>query len=174
MVSFVIGIVGVNMGIAVVSAPFTALIPDLVAPSQYGAASGFMGLQTMLGNAIGAGVLGLVLSSLESAFGSSFIPLCVILCLLLVISLAVTLIAVTEVVFVPSLESSSSSIILPNTISRQFFVALFWKFIALVVSIWREFKGFQKIFVRFAFIALKKCFIGNIENQKKKRKTFIL
>ncbi len=93
MAPFVIGVVTINMGLAIVSAPFTALIPDLVIPSQYGTASGFMGLMTMLGNAIGAGVLGLLLSSLEIWFGTSFVPLCIILSLLMVVTLFVTLMA---------------------------------------------------------------------------------
>jgi Na+/melibiose symporter-like transporter len=144
MLPFVFGVVVVNMGVAVVSAPFTALIPDLVAPSQYGAASGFMGLQSMLGNAIGAGVLGLVLSSLEAAFGSSFIPLCIILSLLMVGSLFVTLMSVKETRLAPSIDQVAAPIVVVvhgGGEIRQAFVRLLSQFVMMVLAIWRELKG---------------------------------
>ncbi|KAL6056670.1 MFS domain-containing protein, variant 2 [Balamuthia mandrillaris] len=46
---------------AVASAPYTALVPDIVPDKQLGMCSGWIGLMTMFGNLLGGGVLGFFL-----------------------------------------------------------------------------------------------------------------
>src|SRR5690606_4267911 len=50
---------------AIASAPYSALIPDVVPVSQYGAASGWMGVLTMIGNLLGGGGTGFIIAYLH-------------------------------------------------------------------------------------------------------------
>ncbi len=105
---FVIGNVLINIGMSIVSAPFTAIIPDLVSPPQYGIASGFMGVQTLLGYAIGSGVIGLIDGPLIRVFGTSFLPVCILLGVLLALTLAATVVAVKEKPYFHPAEPSTA------------------------------------------------------------------
>lgn len=142
-----------SMGTAIGAAPFSALIPDLVSPVQFGVASGYLGLMNMFGNAVGAGVLGLLSPQLTRAFGFYFLPTCVILCLLLVTSLLVTVLAVRErphvAIYSPRLHASPSPpLSLSSAACSRSFFALFFSWIVFhfrrlivlpLVHIWREF-----------------------------------
>ncbi|MBI3739060.1 MAG: MFS transporter [Chloroflexi bacterium] len=51
---FIVAFMWVELWNNVATAPFSALIPDVVPPDQRGSASGWYGLMSMLGNAVGA------------------------------------------------------------------------------------------------------------------------
>ena len=42
-----------NVAVAIGSSPYSAIIPDIVPPSQYGASSGWFGMMQMIGNVFG-------------------------------------------------------------------------------------------------------------------------
>jgi MFS family permease len=65
---YIIAFMWVEFWNNVASAPYSALIPDLVPPEQRGSASGWMGLMTMLGNFVG-GVTGLLMGMLGGITG---------------------------------------------------------------------------------------------------------
>jgi len=52
---FILAFMWVEFWNNVATAPFSALIPDVVAPNQRGSAAGWFGLMTMLGNFVGGG-----------------------------------------------------------------------------------------------------------------------
>src|SRR5512142_1531749 len=60
LMPYIIAFMWVEFWNNVASAPYSALIPDLVPPEQRGSASGWMGLMTMLGNFVG-GLTGLLM-----------------------------------------------------------------------------------------------------------------
>jgi MFS family permease len=132
---FVIGTVLINMGTSIISAPFGAVIPDLVSSSQVGVASGFMGVQTLLGYAIGSGVIGLIKAPLESAFGTAFVPECVLLCVLLVATLSVTVVAVKEKPHFHAPSAGDISLFSGTGWRRAFFPNVWLK----LVGIWKGF-----------------------------------
>jgi MFS family permease len=57
------GLVGLFDSLA--TAPYAALIPDIVSSSQFGKASGWMGLMAMCGSLVGGGLVGWLLSILD-------------------------------------------------------------------------------------------------------------
>lgn len=64
---FVLAFMWVELWNNLATAPYSALIPDVVAPDQRGSASGWLGLMTLLGNLGGAVVAGLALATLGIA-----------------------------------------------------------------------------------------------------------
>jgi len=74
----------------IATAPYAAMIPDMVAPEQRGSASGWMGLMTMLGSFAG-GVLGFLIDPLGGIAGVYGIVIVVT-----VLGLVVTLLGVRE------------------------------------------------------------------------------
>jgi MFS family permease len=65
---YIIAFMWVEFWNNVASAPYSALIPDLVPPEQRGSASGWMGLMTMLGNFVG-GLSGLLMAFIGGITG---------------------------------------------------------------------------------------------------------
>ena len=75
----------------IATAPFSALIPDIVPPDQRGSASGWLGLMTMLGNFGGAAVIPLALASIGGVVGAYWVIIVVML-----LGMAVTVFSVKE------------------------------------------------------------------------------
>ncbi|MCZ7569230.1 MAG: MFS transporter [Ardenticatenaceae bacterium] len=90
LIPFILAFMVVEFANNVASAPYAALIPDVVAPEQRGAASGWMGLMTMVGNALGA-VLGLLITVVGGITGIYWIIIAVML-----VGVAVTAVGVSE------------------------------------------------------------------------------
>ena len=136
--AFVVAVMGINVAIGFVSAPYTALLPDMVSPAQLGAASGWMGLMAMLGNAVGGSVLGLLVAPLESAFGKDryFAPWCVILGLLFAVTLAWTVLVVREK---PHFAPSQEPVVAEDHSGRSVLARHWLKFKRVIVSAWRSF-----------------------------------
>lgn len=65
---FILAFIWVEFWNNAASAPYSALIPDLVPPEQRGSASGWMGLMIMLGSFVG-GLAGLLLDSIGGIVG---------------------------------------------------------------------------------------------------------
>lgn len=78
LIPFILAFMLVEFANNVASAPYAALIPDVVPAEQRGAASGWMGLMTMLGNATGA-LLGLFITVLGGLTGIYWIIIAVML-----------------------------------------------------------------------------------------------
>jgi MFS family permease len=74
----------------VATAPYSALIPDVVPAAQRGAASGWLGLMTMLGNFLG-GIMGLLLGSIGGITGAYWLLAAVML-----IGMLITVFSVQE------------------------------------------------------------------------------
>jgi MFS family permease len=68
LVPYVLAYMGVNLFNNLATAPYSALIPDVVPAAQRGAASGWMGLMTMLGNFLG-GITGLLIAPIARDYG---------------------------------------------------------------------------------------------------------
>lgn len=68
LMPYILAFVWVEFWNNVASAPYSALIPDLVPPEQRGSASGWMGLMSMLGNFAG-GLCGLVMGLIGGIAG---------------------------------------------------------------------------------------------------------
>lgn len=67
LVLFILAFMWIELWNNFATAPYPALIPDVVAPEQRGSASGWLGLMTMLGNLGGAVAAGLALATLGIA-----------------------------------------------------------------------------------------------------------
>ncbi len=68
LLPYVLAFMWVEFWNNVASAPYSALIPDMVPPEQRGSASGWMGLMTMLGNFVG-GLFGLLMGLIGGITG---------------------------------------------------------------------------------------------------------
>lgn len=90
LLPFILAFMLVEFANNVASAPYSALIPDVVPPGQRGAASGWMGLMTMLGNAGGA-VLGLLITVVGGLTGIYWIIIATML-----VGMVVTVVGVHE------------------------------------------------------------------------------
>lgn len=78
LVPFILAFMLVEFANNVASAPYSALIPDIVPPEQRGAASGWLGLMTMLGNAAGA-LLGIFITAVGGITGIYWVIIAVML-----------------------------------------------------------------------------------------------
>lgn len=76
---YVLVFMGIQLANNLATAPYSALIPDVVPPAQRGAASGWMGLMMMLGNFVG-GLTGLLLPLLGGV-GGAYVAIAVLLTL---------------------------------------------------------------------------------------------
>ena len=134
---FVISVMALNVGVAWVSAPYTALIPDLVSPEQVGAASGWMGFMAMLGNFVGS-ALGLLLSPFESSFGigNYFAPWCVLLAIVFLLTLLWTVLVVREKPHISPYQQSN----VPEEVRGSSVVARTWiRFKRAIIGAFRGF-----------------------------------
>src|SRR5512136_130111 len=78
LLPYVIAFMWVEFWNNVASAPYSALIPDLVPPEQRGSASGWLGLMIVLGNLFGA-VLGFLINDLGGVVGIYYVLMLVML-----------------------------------------------------------------------------------------------
>lgn len=87
----------INLFNNLATAPYSALIPDVVPAEQRGSASGWMGLMTMLGNFVG-GITGLALVMLGPRFGEAgaITTVYIALAVLLIIGMIGTVLTVHE------------------------------------------------------------------------------
>ncbi len=69
LVPYILAFIWIELFNNLATAPYSGLIPDMVAPEQRGSASGWMGLMLMLGNFLG-GVTGLVLGAIGGISGA--------------------------------------------------------------------------------------------------------
>ena len=90
VVPYVLVFVWISLVSNLATAPYSALIPDVVAPSQRGSASGWLGLMTMLGNFVG-GAVGFVLGFVGGVSGAY-----VLLAVLLLLGMVGTVLSVRE------------------------------------------------------------------------------
>lgn len=67
---YVLAYLWINLFNNLATAPYSALIPDVVPHDQRGAASGWLGLMTMLGNFVG-GITGILLAVLSTSYGEA-------------------------------------------------------------------------------------------------------
>ena len=97
LIPFMLVYLAINLFNNLATAPYSALIPDVVPPLQRGAASGWMGLMSMLGNFVG-GITGLIVAQLSKTYGqSSAITVCYLLVAgLLTLSMLGTVLTVRE------------------------------------------------------------------------------
>lgn len=160
LIFFSFCVVLLNTCMAVVSSPYTALIPDLVAPHQYGAASGYMGLMSMLGNAIGAGVIGLLAAPLQNTFGSYYTPTCIFLAAVQIASFAATFFSVREKPFFQPHAADTAEVqqVQDPTVSpaRRFFfkvLSIFQAIISASVAPFRSRDFFWVFWTRFLMVA---------------------
>lgn len=89
-VGFAIAFYAVQLTLNISSAGYQGLIPDLVPADQRGAASGYMGLMTMLGTLMGLGLAGVLLDQ------GLVVPLYAMLVGVLLLGLVITLVFVKE------------------------------------------------------------------------------
>lgn len=90
LIPYVLAYMWINLFNNLATAPYSALIPDVVPKPQRGSASGWMGLMQMLGNFVG-GIAGLLLGVLGGISGA-YIAIAAIL----LISMIVTVVTVKE------------------------------------------------------------------------------
>ena len=69
LVPYILAFIWIELFNNLATAPYSGLIPDMVAPEQRGSASGWMGLMLMLGNFLG-GITGLVLGAIGGISGA--------------------------------------------------------------------------------------------------------
>jgi MFS family permease len=111
LLAFIFGFLLVNLGSNVVNAAYQSLLPDRVPPEQRGAASGFMGLMTILGNVGSLGAAAFLLGQVGSGASmageiiSGAGRFYVIAAVALVIGLLVTLVGVRERPSQPTLDA---------------------------------------------------------------------
>ena len=90
LVPFILAFMAVNLTNNMATAPFSALIPDIVPVSQRGAASGWLGLMSVLGNFVG-GLVGILLGVIGGTVGAYWFIMIVML-----LGMGVTVISVKE------------------------------------------------------------------------------
>ncbi|GAB4209778.1 MAG: MFS transporter [Roseiflexaceae bacterium] len=97
LVPYVLAYMWINLFNNLATAPYSALIPDVVPVEQRGAASGWMGLMTMLGNFVG-GITGLALGQLSRSYGEpGAITICYLaIAVLLTLGMVGTVLTVRE------------------------------------------------------------------------------
>lgn len=69
LLPYILAFIWIELFNNLATAPYSGLIPDMVAPEQRGSASGWMGLMLMLGNFLG-GITGLVLGAIGGISGA--------------------------------------------------------------------------------------------------------
>ena len=101
-VGLVLAFVGIQLFLNIANGPYQALIPDLVPPDKQGAASGFMGIMSLLGDAGGPIVAGLLLGHATTALRQAH----AVQSFMWIIAGALLLFMLVTVLFVPDTPTS--------------------------------------------------------------------
>lgn len=161
---FIVGLSILQIGLNMVTAGYQSLTPDLVPKEQRGAASGYMGLMTILGNVVSLGLAAWLLSQInQQSVASATIRrgtllYYLIVALILVIGVLITVVGIHESPFVPQKQHHDTSTRSQRQLRKRFRT---W-FVQNWIVPWRAFNFSVVFLTRFSVmmgIALFMTFI---------------